>query len=479
MRVKHPPILMISMLLTLPAAPFNHCIQAAQDQEEIQRLTLEQCLEIALARNPLRPASQYAIEAAEARQNQARSTWWPQIDAGAAATVLDQAPQFLFPASTVPIPALPLGGMSLELPPVQVPEQKVKLMDRRNLLTSLSLTYPLYTGGLLSSLRRQADSGVEIAKQEARHTELEIMFEVKSRYYGAVLARCMRELAEEAVARLSATLDLTENLYLKGSGRVKKTDFLKNKMVVESARSILAGLKDKEELARAALLFSLGMESGSPVELADTEIPYESLKMAPEKTLETALRLNPDWGKFQSILEIFEAKIAQARSSHFPKVAVIGRLNVMTNEYDYGMMAPENRQLWMAGVGLEIPLFNGFRTRNKVKETRARLAQLRQNGIAFREGISLRIKQLCGRMNALEANESCARAAMEAAVENQDLTERAYQIEAVTEEDLIEAQILASLMRARYLAVRYEHYTTGAELDKVVGAEIVNLLGKQ
>jgi outer membrane protein len=46
------------------------------------------------------------------------------------------------------------------------------------------------------------------------------------------------------------------------------------------------------------------------------------------------------------------------------------------------------------GVGVEIALFDGFLTRNKVKETRARLNKTNEEGFLLKEGIGLQIKDL-------------------------------------------------------------------------------------
>jgi outer membrane protein TolC len=71
----------------------------------------------------------------------------------------------------------------------QVPEQDIKLMDKRNLITSLNVNHPLFTGGLRSAKVKQAKCGVEVAKQEARRTDLQVVYDVHRMYYGVILAR--------------------------------------------------------------------------------------------------------------------------------------------------------------------------------------------------------------------------------------------------------------------------------------------------
>jgi hypothetical protein len=68
-------------------------------------LSLEDCLRIAMEKNRQRPASRFAVAMAEAQHRQALAGYWPQISAKGGWTQLDQAPNFIFPASMMYIPS--------------------------------------------------------------------------------------------------------------------------------------------------------------------------------------------------------------------------------------------------------------------------------------------------------------------------------------------------------------------------------------
>ena len=79
------------------------------------------------------------------------------------------------------------------------------------------------------------------------------------------------QIGRDALTRMEVTLELTENLYTKGSGKVKKTDYLRNKTVVEWLRTAVTSLGANEQLARSALTNSMGMDWEAPVEPAPQE----------------------------------------------------------------------------------------------------------------------------------------------------------------------------------------------------------------
>ena len=448
----------------------------AATSEDSLLVSLNDCIDMALKNNHFRPASQFAIKIAEAQRKQALSAYWPQLKANSVYTVMDQAPNFLFPASQMAVPPMKILNFDLELPPVDVPEQDVKLMDRKNWLSTLNLTYPLFTGGLIRSYNRQAKSAVEIAKQEARRTDLKIIYDVKRFYYAALLARNVRQITEEALARLQATLDLTENLYKKGSGKVKKTDYLKNKVVVDNVRALVAKMRNSEKIAKAALVNTMGLDWKTCIKIKAQEIPFDPYPTDVNKFISGAYQFNPDWARLKEALKIFDAKIGEARSGYFPKVALMGTLGHIENAYDKGMVTPRNKDLWTVGIGIQLPLFSGFRTRNQVKEARARLDKLSEQKILLREGLALQVQYVFLQMASAQEQQQALKDALTAAEENRSLTERAYQFELVEEKDLIESQIIESFMKAQYQKILYDHIETQAHLDFIVGEKVVEKL---
>src|SRR5271166_6212739 len=60
---------------------------------------------MAMDNNRRRPASRFALAMAEAQHRQALAGYWPQVTAKAGWFSLNQAPNFVFPASTMYIPA--------------------------------------------------------------------------------------------------------------------------------------------------------------------------------------------------------------------------------------------------------------------------------------------------------------------------------------------------------------------------------------
>ncbi|MFO7812577.1 MAG: TolC family protein, partial [Pelovirga sp.] len=320
---------------------------------------------------------------------------------------------------------------------------------------------------------------VDIMKQEARRTDLQIVDSVKRYYYGSVLAIQLHQVGKDTLARMEATLNLTETMYQEGSGTVKKTDWLDNKVMVENLRAIVAELEKNELLTQAALANSMGLPWQDSVRPADGSMPFTSVNIPLNELVGGAYQFNPDWAQVEAAIRAAEGAVRTARSGYSPKLAVTGELFKWWNDYDGGMATDRNKQGWTAGIGIQIPLFSGFLTKNKVAETKARVAQIKEQKFLLQEGLGLQLKELLLSLNAAEKTYQASQNAMDAAVENRDLNTRAYQHGLVETEKVIRAQLMEALMSAQHYKAQYDHIALQSQMNMIVGTEWLNRLASR
>ena len=460
-------------VLAVASYATNLCAEEV-DKADTLSLSLQECLDLAQENNRRRPASQLGIEISEAQHRQALSSYWPQVTLNSALARRDQDPVFIFPEET-DIYSFDLTGEPLQAR-VTVPDKHVILQDKTHFVATGELMFPLYTGGLRPAVVRQARAGVEAARQLARRTDLQVIYDVKRMYHGCVLAGTLVGIGQEALARLEVTLELTENLYKRGSGKVNKTDYLKHKVVVEGLRSMVAGLESNQELARSALANTMGMPWQTRIEPTAAEIPYTALDLDLEALVNGTYRFNPDWGRLLAGLEVFEAKVSEARSGRLPKLALFGNLQVIGNSHEAGIVGPDEEKSWLVGIGMQVPVFDGFLTRGRIREAKARLEQLKHHQILLREGLALQTKAVFLQLLRAQNQEAANREALNAASDNRRLNARAYQDQLVEVQDVIESQLMESLTKALYDKIRYDHWEARAHLELVVGEEIERLV---
>lgn len=492
-RLSDVSAVLVNLLFVLLSASPSFCVELPPSPAAVSTevtttapLSLLQCIDLALTKNRFRAASRFSIEMAEAQHQQALSAYWPKISGKASYTIMDQDPNFIFPAQNISLQGaylnlnvptgLPAPNNVLVQPlsALPVPEQNIKLMDRKNFVASVNATLPLYTGGQISAIVRQSEQGKRAAREEARRTDLQVVYDTTRYYYGAVLAGELLQIGRDALTRMEVTLELTENLYTKGSGKVKKTDYLRNKTVVEWLRTAVTALAANEQLARAALTNSMGIDWENPVEPASEALLFIPVRAELKDLVSGAYSFNPDWASMEAALEAAAARIDEAKSGHLPKVGLFGSLTRIENSYDKGVVTPDNKNSWTVGIGIELPFFNGMRTVNEVREAKARLQKLKQQQFILKEGIALQVKHTFIQLMSAQQQKVSSEAAARSSEENRSLNERAYQEELVETKDVIEAQLVESLMKAQYRKTLYDNLEAKANMDFVVGKQITD-----
>ena len=458
----------ISLLLIIPSQK-NYAQENNSNYDFV--LSLNQCIEKTIQNHNSRAASNYAVQAAEAQLKQARSGKYPQVDLSASYTLMDQDPNFIQPALNISLPSIDLGAYSLSLPPFTFPAQNIKMADKQMLNTSIDVLYPLFTGGKISSLVSQAEAGLDAAKEDSRATDAEIIFQTKKLYYAVILATKLEEIATEAYERLNSTLSLTESLYQKGSGKVTKSDYLKNKTMVEAIKSFVAQISGEQRIALAALVNVMGLEWQVKVKLSENEIPLIVNGLSLDELINAAVQSNPMIAKVGNGLKAYVSKIDEAKSDYYPSVALFGSYRKIISPYDAGIMTPENKNIWMVGLGIQLSIFNGYRTSGMVDEATANYKRLTEQKELLRKGITLKIQYLYNKMVAAKEREAASKEAMMSSSEDRDLVEKAYFSDIMELKDLMQAQITESIMKAQYQLIRYEGSQFEAELQLVFANE--------
>ncbi len=439
-----------------------------------QPLTLPQCIAIALRDNAAPAAAREGLTIAEAQHRQALSAYWPQLTLSATQSRLDSDPVFVFPEETSDY-TVDMGGGPMTTR-TTVPERRIPLMDRDLGDYRAELGLLLYDGGRREARVREAGAGRDAATGEARHAALQLVHDVTTRYHGVVLARSLRDIGHETAQRLEATRDVTEHFYKGGSQRVRKTDWLRARVAALGVRTMLTELDSNVELAEAALANTMGLPWNADVRVADTELPAAPEPGPLEDSVAGAYRLNLDLARFDAGVRAAEARLDDATGEYLPVVSLFGTLSTVTNTYDGGLVAEGERTHGAAGLTVELPLFEGFRTQARVEEMRARLRQLAHQRVLLREGVALRVKDAVLRERRAARQAALGEEAVAVAAESRALTERAYREGLVDTRELLETQVYEALVRAARQRALYEAQVAVAARNLVAGTEILDRL---
>lgn len=476
-------------------------------------LSLDEAIDIALQNNAKLKVSKTAVKIADAMYNQASSANYPSLDLDVSAMRMDEAPTFEMrgvatvdntqniglynsisgayaqaaagatsaeAAEAAGASSAIYAGIAASMPgeasmPINL---DVEMMGRDSIMSQISLKYPLYTGGKISAIVKQAGLGKEIAQEGKRRTKNEVVFDVKRFYYGVVLTKQLKKLSADTLERMGFLRDLTSRLYQGGSLNVKKTDYLRSKLSVNVLDSMHEELIQKEVMAKSALIFALGLPWTDTVETSQAGFKEPVMDKNLESLVENAYKFNPDYTTLKIAIDIHEAKIDEAQSDYLPSVGLMASAQNLYSDYEYGLVNDTNKNSWTVGVGVQWSLFNGMRTTNKVEQSRLEKLKLEQQELTLQDALALQVKQSFLQMKSSYKQFTILTVATQTAEENRDLNTRAYQEDMVETKDVIESQLFESFTFATYYRSLHDHAISRANIDFIVGQALERELTK-
>ena len=459
--------------LTLAACLIVATVVAAQ--ERIDNLTLEQAVQTALKNHRSLQVSQAALEMAEAQHQQAMAAFRPKVSLEAGFQRADEDRTFTF-SGAVQTPAMNIGPLLAPLtgplPPSMTTiasqtlpiNMDVKMFDRDVTKAGLNLTYPLYTGGKKEAMTGMAKAGVQIALEDRRKTEFEVVRDVNKYYHGAQFARQMAQLASDTLERFQALEDLTERLYQGASLKVKKTDYLRSKTTTAITRSMLQEARYASVLTQEALVNAMGLPVNSAVTLAPV-VALPTFDSGLDTLIADAMQFNPDKQRLELAVQIADHKIDEAGSAGKPMIGLEASTYRIWNGYDGGLFNDANRSGWTLGIGVKWDLFDGGLTRASVDAARAGRAKLEAQRVLLDNGLALQVKDDFMRIQRSRAQVDDNAKAQGFAEESRKLHVRAYQEEMVETKDVIEAQIIESFASANLYRSQHDLRAALADLD--------------
>jgi len=266
---------------------------------------------------------------------------------------------------------------------------------------------------------------------------------VKSRQLLARQAQGFYEVGTRAridVARAESNLYLSE------------ADLITAQNAVKVAWAILKNAMGIRELPERPLVEDVTM----------APIPYTL-----DQAKELAFAARPELKSFDAQRRAQDQLIAVARRGHLPDLifdANYRRSNSSAAENPFPLLGG-----WQVGLNLLIPIFDGFRTTNRVQETLHTYYVIKSQEELQRQQVALDVEQAYLRLVELLERIKANEAAANAAKENLDLANGRYEVGVGSIIEATDAQNLYTDAQTTYIRTLYDYKIAEAALVRAIG----------
>ena len=407
--------------------------------------TLDRAVAYALAHSPDAQVARTRVEGAQALVQQALSAWYPQLAVSGRYTDTNN-PMVAF-GSILNQRAFNFG---LDFNhPGQID----------NLDAAGTVAYNLYSGGKASAGRQAARAGAQAADYDLNAARHELAAEVVKAVLNLQKAREAVGAVEGGVKAYEAAVAVAQARF--DAGQLLKADLLSLKVQLAQTRETLSSARHGAALAERAFDFVLGLDASRFAGGACADDPSLARLTAPD-TRDYSQR--PELLGLDARQHAAEAMVEAARSGHRPSVNAFA-----SYQYDHGWQLNRGADSWLAGVSVDVNLFDGGQTSGKIRQAAAELLQVKELRRKAELGIGLEVEQ--ARLAHDDAVERLAVTAsvVEQAEESASLTQARFQKEALLTADLIGAESRLIEARLRRTVAASDERMAVVDLRRALG----------
>jgi len=283
-----------------------------------ERMTLQQCREMALQKNEDLKMADKQLEKARAEKDAAKTLRLPKFSATGTGIYLNQdfEKELTLPTK---VPNPQTGELEPNImvnpqtgEPVVGPDGNpvfnmyawfpLTVSLKGTYLAGVALEQPVYTGGKINAGNEMAKIGVEMAGENIELQKMNTLVEADKVYWNYVSVNEKVKLAKEAVDMLAEIVEVARNSY--EVGMVHKNEMLKAQVEYNNAALDLHQAKNGKALSRMNLCRVTGLPLNTPIVALDTLIavgkplmndPYGIISERPEyQLLQKNIRLQDE-----------------------------------------------------------------------------------------------------------------------------------------------------------------------------------------
>lgn len=405
-------------------------------------LTVEQAIQRVVATHPAVAEAAHGVAASQARVQERETTFRPTVAVEGSYVRIG------------PTPPLTFGGTSFNLYPAD------------NWNGHVSVHQTLLDWGRRRTAVSEARSQQTSAAQNADVVKSRLAYQTVQAFYGVLFLQEDLKVRDKEIDALTQHLEITQRKL--AAGTATDFDVLSTQVRIATARSQRVDVTDALAQQHIALRELLGLPGDSAVTPVGG-FAERPISLNEDSLVQVAVAQRPD-------LRMSRDAVASAEVR--ARLAALGNRPAVSLELSGGAKngyVPDLNQMkanFTAGMSVELPIYNGRRTRVQVQEAEANMAAASSRVEALERGVSADVQRAVAAVRSSREKIATADVQVRQARAAVALARTRYQAGVVTNLDVLDAETLLSEAELVQLRARYELVRGHYQLQQAIGARI-------
>ena len=401
--------------------------------------TLDECINYALEHNLDLQKNQLARQQAEYQYKMSQNAWLPTLNANAGEY---------------------LGfGQSPSYTGIYVSDNSSSASFGAN------LSLPLFQGLNLYNTAKADALNLQATEMDRKAAQLNLKLNVIGFYMQVLYGKEQVEIARRQVELSNEQLEKTQQLF--ENGRIAEADVYESQAQLATDQANLTQAETDLALSLLTLMQALEIEDGEDFEVSDPEAFFagENQELdTPQNTITQALLNQPSMEAARLRLQKSHYDLKATKSAWYPSLDFYaGYSNGLYHYFsDNYPNTPANEQLKrnsraQLGVSLNIPIFNGMKTKYRVKMTELSIDEQQLNLENVEKSLRKEIRQAYGNAKASKQKMEAMKNSLDASRVAYEYAKGGFEMGKKTLLELNESKIRLHKAESDLLQARYEY----------------------
>ncbi len=344
-----------------------------------QSFSLKEAIEYAVKNHASVKNANLDMLNADARVNEIKALGLPQINGSVNYTNNYQIAKFFVPAKQFN-PAAKEDEVSA-----------LKFGVPQTASTGITLSQLLFDGSYTLGLKA-ADVYKELSAKSLLQTKQQIAEAVSKAYYGILVNEERLKLLQVNIGRLDTLIRDTKAMNVQGF--VEKLDVQRLEVQANNLKTETKNIERLQELSHYLLKFQMGMKIEESIELKDKLADINLTDIQPDELNDFKYANRMEYSILQTQQRLAELDLKNQKAGALPRVSLNANYGFNTGQQTFGNLFSKQ---WFsngsAGVGVQIPIFDGFRRKYKTLQSENDLQKVKNGFTILENSIDMQIKQ--------------------------------------------------------------------------------------
>lgn len=347
-------------------------------------------------------------------------------------------------------------------------DQSVTIGAHNNLTGSVGIRQSLYSGGKLFASMRIARLFRLYSQENIRLIQQRVHKSVETAFYDLLLAQDLLRVSELSLTRAQANHARVQKLF--EAGRVSEYDLLRAQTQVAEIRPDSIQAANLIKLASLSFKNQIGLPPETQINITGTfRLETGALSQLESKNIALGLTSRPEMRQQTNLIAMRKQGETVAQSSARPTLDLLINGQWQAQKDNFKFSSNDFRQSWFSGLTLNVPLFDGFRTKSQVSQAKAdtRRAELAQKQLERQ--IQLEISQAQQRLYESMARKTAQEQTVELTRKGLEIAETRYNNGVGTQLEIIDAHLSVQRAEAALAKAQYDVAIAIVSLEHSMG----------